>query len=1015
MHVAIIHLSDLHLKGEGHANPLMARGSALASAIVTYLPSDIERVFVVVSGDIAFSGRSDEYAVAAKLLESLRSVITDRVHKITTFLLVPGNHDLDHQVDPPGARNLIIENMSAASIDQSIIDTCLGPQKQYSAFATAVMSGTVSQACGLVREWWHADSDTVLFRLVNSAWMSTGREAQGRLRLPSQIFDGPRVKSNAKVVITVLHHPLNWFEADNARRVLAQIEASSDIVLTGHEHDPGMTRRERPSGVSTDWIEGGVLQDYADEQSSFNIVDVDLVAQVVRTQTLRWNATNRLYEPEDLNPRARPFRRNVGRLKGQFALADEFSDRLSEAMPCVHPTGTRPKLDDLFVYPDLRPSPLGGDRRSLPVVGDPVAYVLKERYVIIAGVSQSGKSSLLRSLFRDLRERGVIPVLLDAAEIRSGAKEKVLDLVRKEFAREYTGTTPEAYIQRDPAGKAVLIDDWQNCNLGREGRFAAVRALVECFGVVVLVAGDELAFEDTTSHRAERSPFHEFRRCELLPLGHRKRDMFIERWYELGQTHADDEVELAQRAARAAQAVSTALGRGLPCYPPWLLIWLQGIDANSADPRHVGSQGYLYQALITLTLRNASRGRVQDDVLLNYLSELANEIYVVHATGMSRREHLDWHYEFNRRYALVVDLKMIRDILEKAGTLVVRADESIQFKFRGVLNYFVARFLADRIGEPTSRQRVQEMAARIHEEDAVGILNSLAYLTKDPFVIEALIEQARTILSAVPSFDLVSDTKFVPAFSVSVQEIVIEEHDARESRRALLDQRDAEERLSPESRLEEERPPGDPIFTVLASLRMIEVLGQVLRNFYGSIVAERKVEIAEECFLVGLRLLKWVLDSLQRDPEGLALFVFETLRHENPDLEREKLREESRGFVQRMAYGVGLGIVRHMSRSLGHESLEPVFEQLGRKKILAYDVVAFSVELDHYRAFPFGTLEKLKGTVKRKVPYAMSLLQNLVWQHLYVFPMTRGNLQRAWALAELPSPELHPIVVRHSR
>lgn len=1015
MRVAIIHLSDIHFRDGARPRPVVAKREGISKAAITYIPEGCDAIFLVISGDISFSGTVQQYEIAREFIGQIQAEVQTRLRKSVQVLIVPGNHDLDHQVEPPGARNLVVDNIDLTKIDTSIVNLCTKPQQSYREFAQLFLPKVVSGPLGLVDDFkLSIGTETIVVRLVNSAWMSTQHEGQGKLKLPTESIERNELTDHAKLVVVVLHHPLNWFEANNARQILRAFEASADVVMTGHEHETGASKRERPTGIATDWIEGGVLQENDPNNSSFNLLLIDTAESYFQVWMFEWFKDHGLYKPRDVEPPRMLFRRNVGRLKNTFTLDPAFESKLAESLDYVHPTGSRPRLEDIFVYPDLRELPLGSTKpRTTPIV-DPLAYFVREERVLITGLSQSGKTSLARSFFRDLRERGIVPVLLSGSDIKASAKDKLREVIRKAFVEQYRNTDPETFLQADLQKKAVIVDDWHTCNLNRASQGSALQVLSDQFSMIALVADEQVNFEELSQHTdTAASILLDFKRCEILPLGHRKRDELVERWYNLGRTHNDDEVVLAQRAARATQAVSSALGKGLPCYPPWLLIWLQGMDAHATDPRHVGSQGYLYEALVTMSLRTAARGRIQDDVLLNYFSELANEIYGSNTPLMSKGRHTVWHHAFNKKYALAVDLVQILGIAEKAGILFRLPDDSIRFKFRGLLYFFVARYIADRLRfekesvRESVRERVREFARSVHREDCCGILNSLTFLTKDPFVIDVLLSQARAILTDVQDCNVVTDTKFLRNLGEEVPKLVVERFDVQENRRALLARRDEEEAQEQESDTDLERQPDDPIFILISAMKMIEVLGQVLRNLSGSIEADKKVEIAGECVSLGLRLLRFVLEGIERDREGLAVLVFEIMRRHRVSTDPRVISNETKIIISNLGDAVGFSVVRHISAAVGHESLARVFELLvNQKKMVSYRIVSFSIELDHYHAFPFGALAKLKAQVERKSPYAMHLLRSLVWQHVYVFPMAQLQVKKVCEAAGLSVKEM---------
>jgi len=68
MRVLILHLSDLHLTANGNTAEFkfVSIGKAVQNEEV-----DLSGVFVVVSGDVAYSGKQTEYAIASRLLLQL--------------------------------------------------------------------------------------------------------------------------------------------------------------------------------------------------------------------------------------------------------------------------------------------------------------------------------------------------------------------------------------------------------------------------------------------------------------------------------------------------------------------------------------------------------------------------------------------------------------------------------------------------------------------------------------------------------------------------------------------------------------------------------------------------------------------------------------------------------------------------------------------------------------------------------------------------------------------------------
>ena len=139
MTAVILHLSDIHIKSA--KDPILKRAKCIAACVFSSLPS-ASKVFVVVSGDIAFSGQADQYALAATFFDQIRSAILAEAELPVSFVIVPGNHDCDFDKNNSARKMLIksIDESDDPEIDASVIETCTSIQGDF--FLSAMRSKT---------------------------------------------------------------------------------------------------------------------------------------------------------------------------------------------------------------------------------------------------------------------------------------------------------------------------------------------------------------------------------------------------------------------------------------------------------------------------------------------------------------------------------------------------------------------------------------------------------------------------------------------------------------------------------------------------------------------------------------------------------------------------------------------------------------------------------------------------------------------------------------------------------
>lgn len=92
MKLGILHLTDLHIANETEF--WNSRAAKIVSAVRNDFHS-CEKIFIVCTGDIAFSGKEEEYKIASKFFTALRSLLNQfldrKCHDV--IILTPGNHD----------------------------------------------------------------------------------------------------------------------------------------------------------------------------------------------------------------------------------------------------------------------------------------------------------------------------------------------------------------------------------------------------------------------------------------------------------------------------------------------------------------------------------------------------------------------------------------------------------------------------------------------------------------------------------------------------------------------------------------------------------------------------------------------------------------------------------------------------------------------------------------------------------------------------------------------------------
>ncbi len=1000
----LLHLSDIHFKESKGQNPVLSRAEQIVAAAASTAPT-ASCCFVVVTGDIAFSGKQAEYTFADKFFSELRDRLRARLPECDLhFVLVPGNHDCDFSQSDK-VRELLLLNLAPEDIDEAVYSECTKVQSNYEDFATDWRAGSarLGGVSKVYRQEMHdLPGGTVEFRLINSAWMSTEKERQGSLLFPVELLRSDSEASPAaNLVVTILHHPYNWFEATNARDLRNEVEATSDIILTGHEHDGNYYHKERITGERTEYVEGAILQDPDNPQKSlFNVLVIDVDEEMQQVHTFSWDRDSDAYEPDGTSVPI-PFLRNRYRLRKEFILDDSFKKFLTDpGAPFTHPEQKRISLDDLFVYPDLRQLNLPGEKdewATALVSGDQVpAFVLNHRHVLLIGSEKCGKTALSKTLFQDLRRSGFVPIYVSGSEFKSHTEGSVYSVVERSFGKAYTSPSVNRFRQLEYAKTAIIVDDFHKSRANARGRDLIINTLESLFGIVVLLGNEQLRFDDLISEREEEPALWHFTHCEIQEFGNLRRADLVEKWCFLGRRFTHDEGELSRRAAHAERLVCEVLGNDfIPSYPIFILVILQQMEARTPliTTSTSSSYGFLYESLLTMALASSSRLDVGLDTQYSYLSEFAYFLFESRAHSVGTGEAVDWHQWFCKEYSRRLDFEQILDGFCDASVLCID-DNTVSFRYSYMYYYFVGRYFRDHIHKKAIRNHISLMSKRLHHTESANILLFLCYLSKDPFILSSILEASSDFFSSYPDCDLVKDTEWVQDLMTSVPQFVLDSSHPEERRRKLLALKDELE-VVPVDQEEDKAMLDEPVgldgdlqehLQINVAFKTIQILGQVLRNFPGSLKRGQKLELAKESYSLGLRMLKFMFDAIEAHKEHVVEYLVEFLRSRYPKWSNDRLVAHVENFIFHLMEGLAFVVVKQVSDSVGLEALVVTFKELLEEDyMLSNRFIDLSVQLDCYGGFPEREVLKLAKDT-RKNPFSAHLLRHLVWHYFYIYP-----------------------------
>ncbi len=600
MRLAILHLSDIHLKRSN--NVITKRRNRIFDFVKNTLKR-FDKCLVVISGDIAFSGKGEEYSIATDLILTLRKEIENYTKLSIDVITAPGNHDCYFDPSKVKLRELALNSFDPGTftdIDEEILEKCLEPQKYYFEFVKSAFGVEPAQTKEKLLTQHHIQLENYKIRVLayNTSWFSRRKEELGRMLFPVELFAQNWENQEADVVISVLHHPYNWQTPENARDFRNHLESTSDIVISGHEHTSSKGYHSNLSGNNTWYFEAPVLQDSKNKtRSGFNIIGVDLTKAQIRMAVVRWvDGRYELLEDTDW----KDFQRGPNLKSKKYNLQQSTIDLLNNAgASFTHPGKDDVLLDDIFVYPnlvDVNPekseqtviSSINLEHKGLPAK------------ILVVGEESSGKTILLKRLSQGFYNNGFLPISLSVSNINKISKDRLQTLVEDSFRNQYKDDL-SVFQQEDNTRVVILIDDFHLFKGEKKFKGTLLKNLISLFPNIVLTGNRLLQYEDYTSNETH-SLFKDFDQYEILEAGPELRDRLIRKWHRLSEDFLEEN-EILKRIDNSTTVVNEIIGKNLiPAYPFYIITILQSAENSIGKNPEYSLHGYYYQLIINQAL-----------------------------------------------------------------------------------------------------------------------------------------------------------------------------------------------------------------------------------------------------------------------------------------------------------------------------------------------------------------------------------------------------------------------------
>lgn len=998
MKLLLIQIGDIHIKEA--KNPASERLRSVAAAI-KHLSFDVTTAVVILSGDMAFSGRKKEYEIVSANLKAMLADMSAELKNVAIHLIgVPGNHDCDFKHPITGTRKLLLEGLARSSrekADESTLGICCQVQDEFFNFLD--QNETLKPALGIGRAYYDylipVGSEQILFRCFNTAFSSTDPEIAGQMIYPVSLLQARAITPTPAYTVAILHHPYNWFAPTIKRALSEHVESTCDLIFTGHEHATAYYKKEAFSGLVTDYIEGAVFQEHGKDMCGFNVVLVNLEASQERVYSFEWDGDH--FAEDEVTNGWRPFRRSKSRR--EFELSEAMSEHLQDpGATFSHPGKPNLLLEDIYVPPNAQELTFkdGKDLVSKGRVAskDVLNFISNKQRVLIIGKERSGKSTLAKVLFRQFYGNGLIPILVYGDEIKATDPDKFDLLVEGRLRQDYKNPLLDKFRQLADDRVVVIVDDFDHAKLNARGRLKLLDGIHKKFDRLVILGDDLLRFEEMACGELGPKVLSEYIQIELMEYGHILRSAIVDKWYDVNREYIANQDELERKVAHAEKLIDEILGKSyLPSYPIFILTILQGLDTSEPISNSAGSYGYLYAVLITKRLTEGDKN-LSLDKKLAYLVELGFHMFKAGRRELSLPEFELFHQRHCAQY-LLIDRKFIVNELELAGIIEMFHDH-YRFKYDYFYYYFVAQYFSRHIEEDVAKEHIVKLCDELQKEENANIWMFLTNQSRSHFVLETILNHATKFFASMSPPRFEEDVQFLVKLYDKVPELVYVQkstEEIRQERRKILDEQ-SQNIGKQADEVEENNEILCTLAKLKAALRTLEVMGQIVKNYAGSMKNDPKYQLVKQCYELGLRVTGVIFDVWQKAGEGFVQEVLDmVLRKEDNIQTKEELEKSMKKFIFYFCETTSFNIIKRISHAVGTKDLNDIYEKvLTQNPSNAYRLVDLSVKLDSL-GVPTGDIYDLSEKFKDNI-FCSRLLSHLVLHHFYLFNTDEQTKQK---------------------
>ena len=615
-----------------------------------------------------------------------------------------------------------------------------------------------------------------------------------------------------------------------------------------------------------------------------------------------------------------------------------------------HPERNALSLEDIFIYPDL--DYVIEKSKDAPVICENLKKIQFKpgNKFLIKGENQSGKTSILKKIFLDQKKEGRISIYIEGKNLNKSGAKKIIEKAYKKIYAVYNDFSSYMHLERE---KRVLLIDDLDAHDSKINIEKCLAGLEEFFSIIVIMKSKE--YKSVSS--ALNKKFLYYTAFEITELSRENIFEMVSKWNRLNNKPERD-VRKEELLMEKIDGIVTSQ-RIIPRYPVLILTIMQSADMSISKNYEMTSYGSCYELLITGLLAKMRfikqgqssysidspkmDGEMHDyiDSYKTFLTEFSFFIFQKKCKSITRDEFDAFFQLYKDKFYFQFSSNSVIKELNSVGIIDTIEQSGIKFRHRYIYYFFIAKHLSDSLqkDKPKAKGHIKGLSASIQIAESGNILLFLAHHSRDPFVLRHLMALAGSLYENYPLEKLDSDSLDFLDNKGRVNLEIRENNNPSLNRKNALRKQDEREREKERKR--KNSVIGEDYAEPNKALRVMEILGQIIKNRSRSLESTHLKEIYKSGTDLSLRYLSFIIIEFKN--------LKEHLKNENEN-------ESDNDFkFDQILKGSIFGFLDITARYLGTEKLDIPFFDPKKDNVTSEALLSLFIRIRYYD-FPVSSI-----------------------------------------------------------